>query len=264
MDMRYSAAMADATPRILGEERRARILDVLGSEGKVLASDLARRLDVSLDTVRRDLQELAAAGALRRVHGGALPPTPGAVRFVDRREEDVEAKGRIASAAAALVRPGEVIALGGGTTMVELARRLPESLRATVVSLGPDAALALVDRPGLAVDVVGGRLHPHARIATGAEAVRALAAVRPDTCLISTCSVHPAVGLSFRHREEAEVVGAMLEGAGRVIGLATAAKLGSAAPFPAVPLERLDILVTDAPEGELAVYRERGIDVVRA
>jgi DeoR/GlpR family transcriptional regulator of sugar metabolism len=111
---------------VLAEELRELILRRLGSEGKARASDLALRLAVSLDAVRRDLQELAAADRLRRVHGGALPPAaPGPDGFVERLPDDIAAKAAIAQAAVALVWPGEVVALSGATTALEFARRLP-------------------------------------------------------------------------------------------------------------------------------------------
>jgi DeoR/GlpR family transcriptional regulator of sugar metabolism len=254
-----------ATRELLGEERREVILRRLQTDGKVRAARLSDELGVSLDTVRRDLAELAAAGALRRVHGGALPPaSPGPSSFKERLPDDVDAKGAIAAAAVALVRPGDVVAVSGGTTILELARRLPDDLEATVVAMSPDVAVALADHPGLTVDVVGGRLHPQARTVTGPEAVEALRAVRPDLCLLSACSLHPVAGLTLRHREEAAVVRAMVEGAARVVSLTTAPKLGSSGPYPVAALERIDTLVTDAPDDELAVYRELGIEVVRA
>jgi DeoR/GlpR family transcriptional regulator of sugar metabolism len=262
--VRYGARVA-ATRELLGEERREAILRRLQTHGKVRASRLSEELGVSLDTVRRDLAELAAAGALRRVHGGALPPgSPGPASFKERLPDDVDAKGAIAAAAVGLVRPGDVVAVSGGTTILELARRLPDDLEATVVAMSPDVAVALADHPGLTVDIVGGRLHPQARTVTGPEAVEALRAVRPDLCLLSACSLHPVAGMTLRHREEAAVVRAMVEGAARIVTLATATKLGSAGPYPVAALHRIDTLVTDAPEDELAVYRELGIEVVRA
>jgi DeoR/GlpR family transcriptional regulator of sugar metabolism len=262
--LRYCARMA-VVRELLGAERREVILRRLQTEGKVRASQLSEDLGVSLDTVRRDLAELAAAGALRRVHGGALPPaSPGPSSFKERLPDDAAAKAAVAAAAVPLVRPGEVVALSGGTTILELARRLPDDLEATVVATNPDIAVALADHPRLTVDVVGGRLHPQARTVTGPEAVDALRAVRPDVCILSACSLHPVAGMTLRHREEAAVVRAMVAGAARLLSLTTATKLGSAGPYPVAALERIDTLVTDADDGELAVYRELGIDVVRA
>jgi DeoR/GlpR family transcriptional regulator of sugar metabolism len=199
------------------------------------------------------------------VHGGALPPaSPGPSSFKERLPDDAPAKAAIAAAAASLVRPGEVVALSGGTTILELARRLPDDLEATVLATSPDIAVALADHPRLTVDVVGGRLHPQARTVTGLEAVDALRAVRPDVCFLSACSLHPAAGMTLRHRDEAAVVRAMVDGAARVVSLTTAAKLGSAEPYPVAAIERIGTLVTDAGDGDLAVYRDLGIDVVRA
>jgi DeoR/GlpR family transcriptional regulator of sugar metabolism len=253
------------TGELLSEERRDAIRRWLAAEGKVRASELSARLGVSLDTVRRDLAQLAGAGELRRVHGGALPPgSPGPSSFTERLPDDVPAKTAVAAAAAPLVRPGEVVALSGGTTILELARRLPDDLEATVVATSPDIAVALADHPRLTVDVIGGRLHPQGRTVTGPEAVDALRRVRPDACLLSACSLHPAAGLTLRHREEALVVRAMAEHAARIVSLTTATKLGSAGPYPIVGVERIDTLVTDAPEAEVEVYEALGLDVVRA
>ncbi|MGZ4269127.1 MAG: DeoR/GlpR family DNA-binding transcription regulator [Solirubrobacteraceae bacterium] len=258
--------MASAPTReLLGEERRELILRWLSQEGKVRAADLHERLGVSFDTVRRDLAELADAGALRRVHGGALPPaSPGPGSFVERLPEDVAAKTAVARAAVGLVRPGEVVALSGGTTVLEFARALPDDLDATVLATSPDIAVALAGHPSLTVDVVGGRLHPQARTVVGSDAVDELRRVRPDVCVLTACSLHPSAGLTLRHREEAAVVRAMIEGAGRVVSLATASKLGTAGPYVVADATRIDLLVTDAPEAALAPYRELGMEVLRA
>ena len=259
--------MASTAPtrELLGEERRELVLRWLAQEGKVRATALAQRLGVSMDTVRRDLAELADAGLLRRVHGGALPPaSPGPGSFLERLPEDVAAKAAVARAAVGLVAPGEVVALSGGTTVLEFARALPDDLDATVLATSPDIAVALAGHPSLTVDVVGGRLHPQARTVVGAEAVEQLRAVRPDVCVLTACSLHPSAGLTLRHREEAAVVRAMVEGAGRVVSLATASKLGTVGPYRVAEAARIDLIVTDASEAEVAPYRELGIDVVFA
>jgi DeoR/GlpR family transcriptional regulator of sugar metabolism len=257
--------MAATEPRALSGERRELMLRWLREEGRLRASEVAERLDVSLDTVRRDIQELADAGALRRVRGGALPPrSPGPVSFAERRSWEGPERATVAAAGASLLRPGEVIALGGGTTIVELARRLAPGFEATVLTTSPDVAAALAENPGLTVDIAGGRLHPDARTVTGAAALEAIRAVRPDTCVVSGCSLHPAAGLTMRIREEAEVVRLMLEQAERVVALLTASKIGTTAPYPVAEGERIDLLVTDASEEDTAPFEALGIEVVRA
>ena len=248
--------------RVLAPERRQRLVRLLADEGRVVASEAAARLGVSLDTVRRDLDELAAAGAVHRVHGGALPPSPSARRFVDRREHDVAAKAAIADAAHGLVADGQVVVMGGGTSVLELARRLPESLRATVVTSAPDVAVALLEHEGLEVVALGGPVHPETRTVVGAEAVDALRAIRADLCILGACSLHPDAGVTVLHREEAIVERVMLGRAARVAVLAAAGKLGSGGPYVVGPAEAVDVLVTDA--ADTAELEARGIEVVRA
>jgi DeoR/GlpR family transcriptional regulator of sugar metabolism len=254
-----------APPRALSGERRDLMLRWLREEGRLRASDVAQRLDVSLDTVRRDLQELADAGALRRVHGGALPPrSPGPAGFAERGSWQGPERASVAAAGAGLLRSGEVVALAGGNTMLELARRLSPGFEATMLTTSPDVAAALAERPGLTVDLAGGRLHPHARTVTGAAALEAMRGVRPDVCVLSACSLHPAAGLTLRFREEAEVVRLMIEQAERVLALLTASKLGTTAPYPVADAKRIDVLVTEASGEDIAPFEALGIEVVHA
>ena len=132
------------------------ILDRLGRDGKVVVADLSSSLDVSLDTVRRDLQELAEAGLVRRVHGGALPPAIGSRPYAVRREQAPAAKAAIARATAGLLRDGQVILLDAGTTTLEVARHLPADLQATVITNSPPIAVALAEHPTVDVTMLGG------------------------------------------------------------------------------------------------------------
>src|SRR5579864_6433953 len=81
---------------MLTAERRRSIMQTLQREGKVLASELSKAMHVSEDTIRRDLRELAAAGELQRVHGGALPRLPLIARFTERQQQSPGAKVAIA------------------------------------------------------------------------------------------------------------------------------------------------------------------------
>jgi DeoR/GlpR family transcriptional regulator of sugar metabolism len=249
---------SNGTAAELGDERRERISAVLATEGRVVATDLAARLRVSLDTIRRDLQELEDAGALRRVRGGALPV---AARFTERRGIDAPAKEALAELAARLIPSTGVVAVAGGTTLLALARHWPSAFGGTVVTTSPDLALALP--PRVEVVLPGGRLHPEARTLVGADAVDALRRVRADLCLLGACSLHPEAGLGAVHREEAQAMGAIATGAGRVAVVAAAAKLEATSPFTVAPAEALDALVTDAPAAAVAPWAARGVEVLQ-
>ena len=255
------------TPRaLLKEERQQRILDLLRRDGKVVACELSATLGTSEDTIRRDLRDLAETGLLLRVHGGALPRSPAAASYSARREQASAAKAAIAQAAAGLVRDGQVIILDGGTTTLQVAEHLPPTLRATVITNSAPIAVALAEHPAVEVILLGGRLLKSARVTVGAPTVDALAHVRADLCMLGVCSLHPEVGISAPDLEESYVKRAMIASAAEVVALASAEKLGTAAPYIVGPLTELTHLVTErsVPADVLAAYRALGITIVPA
>lgn len=256
--------MPDAGGR-LKHERQARILELLGGSGRVVAAELEGALGVSAYTVRRDLDELAQAGRLLRVHGGALPRSPVATTYEGRREQSTAGKREVARAAAGLVRGGEVVILDGGSTALALAEALPPGLSGTWITHSPPAAAALARHPGLEVVVVGGTLDRRALVATGAQTVAAYERVAADVCFLGIWSVHAEHGISEGYPEEAEVRRTLLGRADRVVGLATADKLGTVAPFAIGPASALTHLVTDgaAPAAAVDPLADLGITVVR-
>jgi DeoR/GlpR family transcriptional regulator of sugar metabolism len=251
---------------LLSAERRQAILERLERDGKVVAADLVAALGVSDDTIRRDLRALASSGLVERVHGGALPRPSQPPRFVDRRDIDPAGKAAIGAAAARLVNTGDVVLAGGGTTVLQFARSLPEGLRATVLTTAPDIAVALADLQSLDVCVIGGRIDPETRTVVGADAADALRGVRADVCVLGVCSLHPEAGLTVPHREEAMVVAAMIAGSERVVLLGGAEKLGTASYFPVAGVEAITTLITggDVPGEAVAPYLAAGVEVVRA
>jgi DeoR/GlpR family transcriptional regulator of sugar metabolism len=249
---------------MLTAERRNEILIRLNREGKVVASELVDELGVSEDTVRRDLRELAADGLVQRVHGGALPPTTPMPSFAQRLQVSREAKGHLADAALPLLEGAQVIVLDGGTTSLELARRLPPQHDCTVLTNSPPVAAALAEHPCAEVILIGGRLLKEAQVAVGAEAISALRNVRADACVLGICSLHPELGVTTLEHDESHVKRAMVESAAEVIALATADKLNTAAPWVVSPLADVTHLVTDADEALTADYAAAGVSVVRA
>ena len=223
-------------------------------------------LGVSLDTIRRDLAELAAAGALRRVHGGALPPaSPGpwasrsACPTTSPRSGDRRGRGR---ADPPRRRRRAQRRHDDARGRAPAARRPRGDRRHD----GPDIAVALADHPGLTVDVVGGRLHPQARTVTGPEAVEALrtrAARRLPAQRVQPAPRRRASRCATR--EEAAVVRAMVEGAGRVAEPRDGdeARLRRARTSSPAPTASTRSSPTPA-DDDVGVYRELGIEVVRA
>ena len=247
---------------MLTAERRQAILAQVERDGRVVASELVTSLGVSEDTVRRDLRDLSEQGLLHRVHGGALASAPPTSSFRHRLEVSPEEKAALAEAALPLLVSARVIVLDGGTTTLELARRLPLLYDGTVVTNSPPVASALANHPKAEVMLVGGRLLKDAQVAVGAAAVEAFHTVRADICVLGICSLHPDIGVTTLDDEEASVKRAMVASAGEVIALATAEKLRTASPWVVAQLADIDHLVTDG-SGELTrPYTSAGIDVV--
>jgi len=251
---------------MLTAERRQLILERLRRDGKIVAAELSESLAVSPDTVRRDLRELADAGLLRRVHGGALPPVAGARPYEARVGQAPEAKAAMARATSRLFRDGQVILLDSGTTTLEVARHLPPELDATVITNSPPIAVALAEHPKVEVAVLGGMLDKEPRALVGAATVEALRSVRADVLVLGICSVHAEVGITVLELEESYVKRAMIANAAEVVAVSSAEKLGSAGPYVIAPVEELTYLVTEADGAaeQLDRFRAAGVEVLLA
>jgi hypothetical protein len=153
-------------------ERRDQILDLLQSEGKVVAFDLARRLEVSIDTIRRDLDHLASTGSIRRVHGGALPAAKAPGPLKQRTEEEPGAKHELGRRGASLVRAGSVVLFDSGSTNLEIVKSLTPDLCFTAVTPCLPIAIALAELPEVEVILLGGRLHRRESMTVGLRATK--------------------------------------------------------------------------------------------
>jgi DeoR/GlpR family transcriptional regulator of sugar metabolism len=251
---------------LLKEQRHEVLLGILQHEGKLVASDLSARLNVSEDTIRRDLREMAREQKLQRVHGGALPRALHTPPYSERTQYAVEAKSAIGATAAALAQDGQLIFLDGGTTTLQLARHLAPDLRATIVTNSPPIAVTLSEHRFIEVVMLGGKLDKQAQVTVGAATVAELRTLRADLCFLGVCSLHPEIGIAIPSLEEGYVKRAMIECSVEVVGLVTADKLGTAYPYLVGPANVLTYLVTDSAAGEekLAAYREMGTTVIRA
>jgi DeoR/GlpR family transcriptional regulator of sugar metabolism len=251
---------------MLPAERKRLILERIGQDGRVVAAELSQRFEVSEDTVRRDLRELASEGLLHRVHGGALPlpKAPIPASHDARVEQAPAAKAAIAEAVARLLRSGQVILIDGGTTPLHVAQHLPHDLRVTVITHSLPVLNALAGRPGIELIAVGGRVLGDSLVAAGPATVDAYRAIRADVCVLGVAGVDVEAGVTALNYDEAPVKRAMADGASDVVAVAAADKLGTAGPFAVVPIARVTHLVTDAAAAPevLQRFRDAGLEVI--
>lgn len=249
---------------MLTEQRHLSILDELQRNGRVLARELAERLEVSEDTIRRDLRELAAQGALQRVHGGALPRSPALANLAQRSALAQDEKQQLGRHAAGLVGSGQLVFVDGGTSTLAMVQQLPTRLRATVATHSPVIAAALIEHPGVEVLLIGGRLFKHSGVTLGASVVEAIQGLRADCYFLGATGVEAGFGLSTGDAEEARVKALMMASAAETVLLASSDKLGKVSPCRIAPLSALStLLVTPrADPATLNALRRPGLEVV--
>jgi DeoR/GlpR family transcriptional regulator of sugar metabolism len=231
-------------------ERRELLLRRLQADGKLIARDLAEELGLSEDSVRRDLRDLAGAGLCQRVYGGAVPVSAALADYRSRECVEPESKHRVAARAVALIRPGDIVILDGGTTALAVARALPADLAATLVTHSPTIAAALVDHPTVEILLLGGRIYKHSAVACGAATVEAARAITADLFLLGVTGVHPEHGLTTGDPEEAAMKRALAARAADTYVLASAEKLGAVSPYKVLDLDAVAGIVTDATDGD--------------
>jgi DeoR family transcriptional regulator of aga operon len=252
-----------------GDERRARLSELVGARGFVRVTDAASLLDVSEVTVRGDLSALEDAGALTRVHGGAIPRSAG------RSEQSLEqaqshaagSKRAIGVAAASLVSSGQSVILDVGSTALAVAQALvrrDDLDDVSVITNGLSIALALeAALPRFTVVVSGGTLRPlqHSLVNPGASAF--LESLHADLAFIGCNGIDAERGVTNINYPEAEVKRRMMLSAKRRILIADGSKLGQAHLGVIGTVAEFDLLVTSADARAEALYA-LGIEALRA
>ena len=232
-----------------GESRHAAILDALRRRGGYAGiEELANKLSVTPQTIRRVVSEMAEHGLLRRHHGGAsLPSSIANTDYALRHIESSAAKQRIACAAAALIPDGTSLFLTLGTTVEATAEALATGHRDLLVVTNSSAAARILGRaPGMKVHLLGGAWKAQNCGLTGPTAAEMAGRWRCDTLVTGCGSISPDGWLLDYHEDEVAVTRAMLAGAARLVIVADSAKFHRAAPCRVVRPGRGAVLVTEA------------------
>jgi DeoR family fructose operon transcriptional repressor len=239
-------------------ERHESIAEALRSAGRVSVSDLALRLDVTAETVRRDLDALEQAGLLQRVHGGAVAAGRSSVSELSLSERETRhspEKTTVAQAAAHLVPPTFTgsIALDAGTTTAAVAAELarwtpatPGTVLTVITNAVPIAAL-LQHSPHVDLHLLGGRVRGLTSAAVGTSTVEQIQALRPDIVFVGANGVSAGFGLSTPDEFEGAVKSAYVRAGRRVVAVVDQTKHGEEALVRFARLAEIDTVVTDAP-----------------
>ncbi|ROS52577.1 DeoR/GlpR family DNA-binding transcription regulator [Frigoribacterium sp. PhB24] len=239
-------------------ERHESIAEALRSAGRVSVSDLALRLDVTAETVRRDLDALEQAGLLQRVHGGAVAAGRSSVSELSLSERETRhspEKTSVAQAAAHLVPSTFTgsIALDAGTTTAAVAAELarwtpatPGTVLTVITNAVPIAAL-LQHSPHVDLHLLGGRVRGLTSAAVGTSTVEQIQALRPDIVFVGANGLSAGFGLSTPDEFEGAVKSAYVRAGRRVVAVVDQTKHGEEALVRFARLAEIDTVVTDAP-----------------
>jgi len=251
---------------MLTEQRKTLLLQRLATDGRLVAKNLAQELDLSDDTIRRDLRELAAAGKLQRVHGGALPSAQAEADLNARHTIASESKKRVGKVAAGLIKANSVIIMDGGTTTLQIVSHLAQDIKCTVITHSPSVAVALSKHLSVNVIMIGGVLYRHSMVSVGAAAIEAMSHIRADCYFMGVTGVSINEGLSTGDLEEACVKRALSERAAETIVLASEEKLGAASPYSIKPIEKVTGIVLHGKKAQpmIKALKRMRLDVYRA
>jgi DeoR/GlpR family transcriptional regulator of sugar metabolism len=250
---------------MLSVERRRLIAESLRSRGVVSVSQMAELLGTTEITVRRDLRAMAKDGQLVRAHGGAVLPavTGHEPSYSEKARQAGAEKASIARLAVEMIRPGDSILLGPGTTTLALARLLVDFPELTVVTNSLLVAQALMGATRVEVILTGGTLRRSIHALVGPSAEDSVRALRASQAFISGNGFTAERGLSTPSPLVAATDRAFASAAKQVVVLADHTKIGQDTMCQTVAAERVHILVTDsaADPAELAAIRLAGVDV---
>jgi len=245
-------------------ERHAFIIKQLKQHRKVLSANLSEQLQVSEDTIRRDLKELEAKHLLFKVHGGALTIENKILSFDERSVADLDKKQTIAKKAVHLIHDGQVIIMSGSTVNVELAKIIPSHIKATIFTYSLPIATELSHHESIEVIFIGGKLNKSAQVTVGIDVVNSVANIRADICFMGVSGLDIHRGMTEPDWEVAHIKKCMIAASDYVVALCQSSKLKDIERYVVVPARNIDSIITDEPldENIATPFKDQGIIII--
>lgn len=250
------------------KERQSKIVTIIREKERVTVEELALKLDISRETIRRDLTDLANADKIRKVHGGAtLPHNFGESSFQQRMSQNAEVKARIGQAAAALFNTGETLFVDTGSTTLYFAEKLAETSGLTVVTNSTLIARAISSVDGSnQIFLLGGEFSSDNSQTIGTMVASQIRSFRAHHAVLTVGALDSRTGAMDFNIEEAQVARAMVEQSRLVTILMDSSKFNQLASFEVCPLARIDRLVCDCtpPDALGQALENAGVEIILA
>lgn len=261
--------MNRAKETVFAEQRRGEIAESVRTDGQITVLEMSEKYGVSPATIRADLTVLEEKGLLRRTHGGAIRAESRAgleQTSAEKEAQHVREKQAIAKCAAALIEPGDVIALDTGTTTRELANVLLGMSGITVVTNDIRIATVLSANEHITLILLGGSVRPGFQCTLGALTEDHLGQIYTDKAFIAANGMSTARGLSTPHIETGKIKHRLITNTGKVIAMVDSSKIGNEALCRFASMNEIHTLITDpaAPQSFLAEAERAGVEVIVA
>ncbi len=239
------------------EIRQSLLADRLRAGQQIVAQDVAAEFGISVDTIRRDILALAAAGQAHRVRGGAVPP---AAPLHVRQKDSAPVDPTLVALVITHIDDAPTLLLDGGTTVLALVPALTVRPDRLVITPSPWVAIACQER-GVGVFLLGGTLSARGGIATGAAALREVDGIAADIAVLGACGLDAGFGLSSDDHAEALMKQAMQHAAAQTIVVTDAQKLGRKARHHTLHLNQIDHIFTNTRGDHSAALAAAGAEI---
>jgi len=253
---------------LLKAERHDQIQSFVNHNGRATVPELSTYFAVSEATIRRDLEELNTLGLIQRTHGGAVKAerAPRELPMMQRMGENRNAKERIGKAAVSMINDGDTVFLGSGTTVIEVARHLPNDIHLTVITNSLPVVNELATHPGVELIVIGGMLRQSEFSMVGHVAEQAVREFRADRVFMGMFAVDVSCGFTNDYPPEVLTDRAVLNISPQVIVLADRSKFGRVSSTLVAPVTAAKTIITDSatPQAIVNQLMELGIRVIQA
>ncbi|OME66931.1 DeoR family transcriptional regulator [Paenibacillus odorifer] len=249
---------------MLKADRQAYILKKVETEGRVVVQELTQELNVTEDTIRKDLQSLSKLGLLKRIHGGAHSLINDMKDFNSRVEFNSQTKADLAKRACTLIENAKVIFIDGGSTNLKVAENIPEHFDGRIITNSPSIALSLCRLSKASVTLLGGDLDKKNQVLFGASTLRAIQQIHLDLTILGVSTLDSKVGITVPSYEESIIKNQLFEQSSMVIAIATKEKLEKISTFFVAKVSALDYLITEGTVDNKIVdtYNKLGVNVI--
>lgn len=261
-DMSANQQPQQAPVALQKKERKQLIIKQVNIHTRLMFADLVKLIDVSEDTIRRDVNELAEEGLVIKIKGGAMS----AAYHIgdDSKTYARNNKLVIAEKTATLLKDDMIVLIGGGTTIREFIKKIPATLRATFITVNVLSAVELLDKPMIKTIMIGGQISAYSQMTVSGEVFEYLANIKADLCIVGTNAIDAYGGFTDSDWETIQVKKAMIKAADKVAVLTIAEKLNSVMQMKIADIADIDYLITELPPDseELQAYKAKQVTIL--